>query len=41
VPVKLGAKGVEQVMEVKLAAGEKAAFMKSVDAVRSGCAKFM
>ncbi len=41
VPVKLGAKGVEQVMEVKLAAGEKAAFMKSVDAVRAGCAKFM
>jgi malate dehydrogenase len=41
VPVKLGAKGMEQVMEVKLNADEKAAFMKSVEAVRSGCAKFM
>ena len=41
VPVKLGAKGVEQVLEVKLNADEKAAFMKSVDAVRAGCAKFM
>ena len=41
VPVKLGAKGVEQVVEITLSADEKAAFMKSVDAVRSGCAKFM
>jgi malate dehydrogenase len=41
VPVKLGAKGVEQVVEVKLSADEKAAFMKSVEAVRQGCAKFM
>ena len=41
VPVKLGAKGVEQVVEIKLSADENAAFMKSVDAVRQGCAKFM
>jgi malate dehydrogenase len=41
VPVKLGEKGVEQVVEIKLSAEEKAAFMKSVDAVRQGCAKFM
>ena len=40
VPVKLGAKGIEQVIEVKLNADEKAAFMRSVEAVRSGCAKF-
>ena len=40
VPVKLGAGGVEQVIEVKLNAEEKAGFMKSVEAVRSGCAKF-
>jgi malate dehydrogenase len=41
VPVKLGAKGMEQVVEVTLNAEEKAAFMKSVEAVKSGCAKFM
>ena len=41
VPVKLGAQGVEQTVEIKLTAEEQAAFMKSVDAVRSGCAKFM
>ena len=41
VPVKLGAGGVEQVIEIKLSAEEKAAFMKSVEAVRAGCAKFM
>jgi len=41
VPVKLGAKGVEQVVEITLSADENAAFMKSVDAVRAGCAKFM
>ena len=41
VPVKLGEKGVEQVMEIKLSPEEKAAFLKSVDAVRQGCAKFM
>jgi len=40
VPVKLGAKGVEQVVEIKLSADENAAFMKSVDAVRAGCEKF-
>jgi malate dehydrogenase len=41
VPVKLGEKGVEQVVEIKLSADEKAAFMRSVDAVRQGCARFM
>ncbi len=41
VPVKLGAKGIEQVVEIKLNADENKAFMKSVDAVRAGCAKFM
>jgi malate dehydrogenase len=41
VPVKLGAKGMEQVIEIKLSADEKAAFMKSVEAVKQGCAKFM
>jgi len=40
VPVKLGAGGVEQVIEIKLSAEENAAFMKSVEAVRAGCAKF-
>lgn len=41
VPVKLGEAGVLQVVEIKLAGDEQAAFMKSVDAVRAGCAKFM
>ncbi len=41
VPVKLGAKGIEQIVEIKLTADERAAFMKSVEAVRLGCAKFM
>jgi malate dehydrogenase len=41
VPVKLGARGIEQVVEVRLNAEEKAAFMKSVEAVKAGCAKFM
>lgn len=41
VPVKLGARGMEQVIEVKLNAGEQAAFLKSVEAVKAGCAKFM
>jgi malate dehydrogenase len=41
VPVKLGARGIEQVVEIKLSADENTAFMKSVDAVRAGCAKFM
>ncbi len=40
VPVKLGAQGIEQIIEVKLNPEEQAAFMKSVEAVRSGCAKF-
>ena len=40
VPAKLGAKGVEQVIEIKLSADEKADFMKSVDAVRAACEKF-
>jgi malate dehydrogenase len=41
IPVKLGAKGIEQFVEVKLNADEKTGFMKSVEAVKSGCAKFM
>jgi len=41
IPVKLGAKGIEQFVEVTLNAEEKAGFMRSVEAVRSGCAKFM
>ncbi len=41
VPVKLGEKGMEQIVEIKLGAEERAAFMKSVDAVKQGCAKFM
>ncbi len=41
VPVKLGTKGIEQVVEISLTAEEKASFMKSAEAVRSGCAKFM
>ncbi len=40
VPVKLGSKGVEQVIEIKLTEEENSGFMKSVEAVRSGCAKF-
>ncbi len=40
VPVKLGAQGAEQVIEITLSTEEKAAFMKSVEAVRAGCAKF-
>jgi malate dehydrogenase len=40
VPVKLGARGVEQVVEIKLTDEEKTGFLKSVDAVKSGCAKF-
>ena len=41
VPVKLGAGGAEKVIEITLNEAERAAFMKSVDAVRTGCAKFM
>ncbi len=40
VPVVLGEKGMEKVIEIKLNAEEKIGFMRSVDAVRSGCAKF-
>ncbi len=40
VPVKLGAGGVEQVIEIKLSEEEYLAFMKSVEAVRAACAKF-
>ncbi len=41
VPVKLGGKGIEQVVEVKFNAEEKAAFLRSVEAVKAGCAKLM
>jgi malate dehydrogenase len=41
VPAKLGARGVEQVLEIKLNEQERTVFMKSVEAVRAGCAKFM
>jgi malate dehydrogenase len=41
IPVKLGAMGIEQFVEVTLNAEERAGFMRSVEAVRSGCAKFM
>jgi malate dehydrogenase len=34
VPVKLGAKGVEQIIEIKLTAEEQAAFQKSANAVK-------
>jgi malate dehydrogenase len=34
VPVKLGAKGIEQIIEIKLTAEEKAALEKSAAAVR-------
>ena len=34
VPVKLGAKGIEQIIEIKLTPEEKAAFEKSAEAVR-------
>ena len=34
VPVVLGARGVERVMEIELTAQEKADFQKSVDAVK-------
>ncbi|MGH9437929.1 MAG: malate dehydrogenase, partial [Terriglobia bacterium] len=35
VPVKLGARGIEQIIEVKLTAEEQAALRKSADAVKS------
>jgi malate dehydrogenase len=34
VPVKLGAKGIEQIIEIKLTAEEKTALDKSVAAVK-------
>jgi malate dehydrogenase len=34
VPVKLGARGVEQIIEIKLTAEENAALQKSAGAVR-------
>jgi malate dehydrogenase len=34
VPVKLGAKGVEQIVQIKLTAEEQAAFNKSAGAVK-------
>jgi malate dehydrogenase len=34
VPVKLGAKGIEQIMEVKVTPEERAAIKKSADAVK-------
>ncbi|MGH9640908.1 MAG: malate dehydrogenase, partial [Terriglobales bacterium] len=38
VPVKLGAKGIEQIIEIKLSAEEKAALDKSAAAVKELCA---
>ena len=38
VPVKLGAKGIEQIIEIKLSADEKAALDKSAAAVKELCA---
>jgi len=37
VPAVLGAKGVERVIEIKLNEDERAAFMKSVEVVKSAC----
>jgi malate dehydrogenase len=39
VPVKLGSKGIEQILEVPLTAEEKAALTKSADEVRNNIAK--
>ena len=38
VPVVIGAKGVEKIVEIQLDAGEKTAFQKSADAVKGLCA---
>jgi malate dehydrogenase len=38
VPVKLGAKGIEQIIEIKLTAEEKAGLDKSAAAVKELCA---
>src|ERR1700759_1674679 len=37
VPCKLGAKGIEQIIEIKLTADEQAALNKSAEAVRELC----
>jgi len=37
VPCKLGAKGLEQIIEIKLKADEQAALNKSADAVKELC----
>jgi malate dehydrogenase len=36
-PVKLGAKGIEQIIQIKLTADEQAALNKSADAVKELC----
>ena len=38
VPCKLGAKGLEQIIEIKLTADEQTALNKSAEAVRELCA---
>jgi len=38
VPVKLGAKGIEQIIEIKLEPDETAALRKSSESVRELCA---
>ncbi len=37
VPCKLGAKGLEQIIQIKLTAEEQAALQKSADAVKELC----
>jgi malate dehydrogenase len=37
VPVKLGAKGIEQIIQIKLTSEEQAALNKSADAVKELC----
>jgi malate dehydrogenase len=37
VPCKLGAKGLEQIIEIKLTAEEQAALQKSADSVKELC----
>jgi malate dehydrogenase len=41
VPVVLGEQGMEKVIEIGLNPDEQKGFLKSVEAVRAGCAKFM
>ncbi len=38
VPCKLGSRGLEQIIEIKLTAEEQAALQKSADAVKELCA---